>query len=96
MITLLPPPGGIAIRRVCWLVRSFVNIRPLTRSRPSTRGHWCHWRAGTGHAQGECAPVTLARTAMPAGLAKDALYEHFIRSYKFNAERTSDGILKID
>jgi len=33
---------------------------------------------------------------MPAGLAKDALYEHFIRSYKFNAERTSDGILKID
>jgi len=47
LLSLLPPSDGIAIRRVCWLVRSFV--------RSLTSGHWPevgqayeHWRADTG------------------------------------------------
>jgi len=33
---LFPPPGGIAICHVCWLVLSFVNIQPLgTGCRPA-------------------------------------------------------------
>ena len=43
-ILLLPPPGGIAIGRVCWIVRSFVClfvclfVRLFVRS--LTAGHW--------------------------------------------------------
>jgi len=64
-VLVLPPPGGVAIRRVFgWLVSSFVNIRSLARGRPSTRalsalagGHWL-----TSFAPSQCASVV--RTAV--------------------------------
>ena len=41
---LLPNPGGIAFRCVCWFFRSFV--------RSLTSGHRLHWLAGDQHRSG--------------------------------------------
>ena len=61
----------------CCLVRSFVNIRALARSRPSARalagGHWF---------TGQCASVIVVRTTMAGRLTEVALYEeHFFKLF---------------
>jgi len=35
-LLFLPPPGDIAIRRVCWLDGLFVGVRSLVRIKPPT------------------------------------------------------------
>ena len=57
------------IGHVCWLLRSFVDIRPLVRSRPSARalsgGLWC-----TGRTQSQCVSVILVRSSMTGSLVE--------------------------
>jgi len=65
----LPPPGGIVIRHVCWLVGSFVSalVRSLTSGQ---RLHWLPggWWALGGEACGWAINITVSLQAPGGGL----------------------------